>query len=206
MELVLPDPVGEGCLFVIPIAAGNLTWDWAVANLAGAGGRRATLARAVRLLSRRLLPHAGLTALPHFNRPNPFTSAHHGAGAVVGLRPDTPPADMLRAVACGLVFELHRAARRAEAPRHVEGVVLAGGASKAAPFRRLFAGLFAPLRVFASPQEDLSGTRGALFAFSRRVARYPVRSVAPPCRETRRALAEAADLYEKVRGRLYPDA
>ena len=169
VRLVLPSPVGNGSLVVNAMAAGNVTWDWALSAFA-APRFKAALATADRIFKESLLPHDGLVALPWLTRPNLFDTGRAGAGCFLGINAHTGRADLLRAVAAGLAFEF---ARMFEANCRADGfdsVALGGGASKGWFFRGIFAALFDPVPVYCAEDEDVAGTRGVVYAFSRKVA------------------------------------
>ncbi len=163
-QLVIPSPASDGQLAIQPLLTGNVTWDWALQRFLASSLKRA-LALQEQLFHEGVFPPAGLTALPWLNRPNPFVPGALGAGAFVGLSPATQPADLVRAVACGMAFELARVFHEIKESGSADGVVLYGGASKGAQFRNLIAALFADLPVFRAEDEDWLGARGCLRPF-----------------------------------------
>ena len=183
-QLVIPSPVAEGRLVILPLLAGNLTWDWALATCVDAD-HPAAIERAGAVFRRSLLPPEGLVALPWFTQANPLNAGAHGAGAIFGLSAQTTSEDMLRAVAAGMAYEFARVFAALKDSGRVDSLVLGGGASRGWFFRSLIAGLFAPLPVLWQRDGDLAAARGALFAFSQRAARANTRAVPMPDRATR---------------------
>ncbi|NQU09693.1 FGGY-family carbohydrate kinase, partial [bacterium] len=175
-QLVMPALDGPGWLIVRPLLTGNVTWDWALTTFVHRNQQRA-LDRAADIFARRLLPPRGLTALPWLNLPNPLLPDALGAAAIYGLSPATTPADLLRAVAAGMAFDLVRSFARIRDQRCIDSVVLGGGAGKGRNFQQLLAALFAPVPVYVTQDQDLTGPRGAVYAFSRAAAAGPARRV-----------------------------
>jgi sugar (pentulose or hexulose) kinase len=202
IQLVLPAPVGEGALVVQPLLTGNVTWDWALRTLVHADHGEA-LRRAASIFADELLPPRGLTALPWLARANPLDSGALGGGALFGVGAHTTPAEMLRAVAAGMCYELERVLEAVAASGAVDGVVLGGGASRGRFFQAILATLFHPLPVWSPAEEDLSGARGAVFAFSRRAGRAAARRVALPTRALRERIAQGRQTYRRLYERLY---
>ncbi|NIA20566.1 MAG: hypothetical protein GWP05_01055 [Anaerolineaceae bacterium] len=197
IQLLLPSPVGEGWLAVRAMAAGNLSWDWALDTLFDRRPIRA-LAEAEAVFRRRLLPPDGMVALPWFNRRNLFVPQASGSGGLLGLNPHTTSADMLRAVAAGMCFELARVFEPLVGSGIINSVVLGGGASKGWYFRRLLAGLFAPLPVYCFEEEGTAGVRGTLYAFSRKVARSRKRRIPPPPGKLQARILKGYRQYRRV--------
>jgi len=200
-QLVAPAITGEGWLVIQPLLTGNVVWDWGLGHLVDPVHDKA-LARAGRILGQDALPPDGLCALPWFNIPNPVCPSVVGAGVFHGMNLRIGRDDLLRALASGMTFELARVLREVVRSGKVDSVVLGGGASKGAFFRRLLAALFAPLPVFAVEEEDLAGTRGTLHAFSRKTAHAGVRRVKAPDRGFRDRASRALAHYERVYGQL----
>jgi sugar (pentulose or hexulose) kinase len=198
-QLVLPAPAGSGRLVVQPLLAGNPTWDWALARFAG----KDPLASAARVFSRSLLPQRGLVVLPWLSQSSPLQPAVYGGGAFVGLSDQTSSDDMLRAVACGLSFELLRVFEQVRDEKVAGGMVLGGGASKGAFFRALLAGLFAPLPVLQPEDEDKAVARGSVFAFNREAGGSRVRLVEPPPRDILENLCDDYQAYRIAFDRIY---
>jgi len=204
IQLILPAPTGRGTLVVQPIRCGNLTWDWAVDKL-DPGSLEAGLSRANSLLQRQLLPPRGLTMLPWFTQPNPADAQALGAGALVGLNTHTCAADVLRAAAAGLCFEMIHMFEQVRDSGAVNCVVLGGGTSKGSGFRRLLACLFDPLPVFWCCDDTNAGARGTLFSFNRTAAcSKTVRvRISSSDAEHMTCTQHAYDLYRDVRARIY---
>lgn len=201
-QLVLPSPSGRkgaGSLVVQPLLAGNRAWDWALETFGGGEPLRA----AARAFAKRLLPARELTVLPFITRPNPLDPTAHGGGAVLGLSDRTGPEDMIRAVACGLAFELLRVLEPVRNARVVDRIVLDGGASKGIWFQKLIASLFAPLEVLLAREEDTSVARGALSAFGREVARTRTRRVLPPSQPMWELIWRRYQAYRAAFGAVY---
>ncbi|HOF89452.1 MAG TPA: FGGY-family carbohydrate kinase, partial [Armatimonadota bacterium] len=198
-QLVLPAPVGEGRLIIQPLLTGNVTWEWALATLLDADGG-AALARAEAIFAAALLPRPGLTFLPWLHRPHPFADAL-GAGCFVGLHTSTDRAEMLRAVAAGMSFELARIFHAVKARGEIDAVVLSGGASKGSYFRALLAALFAPLPIHRIVEEDWMGARGSLHAFGTPASRSAVRPVATAAAAD--AIRDGYARYEATFARVY---
>ncbi len=204
-QMPIPSPLGEGRMIIQALLMGNTTWDWARGAFLPAG-LEDPLGHAVALCARRPLPPAGLVALPWCTRANPLLPEAHGGGVLSGLSADTAPADLLRAVAAGMVFEFGRVFREVLGRGVVDRVLLGGGASRGAHFRKLVAALFAPLPVCWQIDEGAAAARGALFALSPRAARTRSRRVPVPgavfVEEVQRAFGEYERVYDQVYGRL----
>jgi len=192
-NLVLPSPVRDGSLLLRVMAAGNASWDWALGALAHADPSSA-LRRADAVFRRRLLPPDGLVALPWLTRPNPITPGAAGAGGFLGVNTHTTAEELLRAVVAGMCFEFARVTRPVLQAGEVDGVVLAGGASKGWFFRKILTGLFWPLPVFHT-QDDVAGARGAIYAFSRKAARCKTSRQGRPDKALRAELGRRLDEY-----------
>ncbi len=203
-QLAIPSPAGEGRLVIQPLLTGNVTWDWALENLVD-GGRARALAKGDAVFSEALLPPPGLVALPWWNRPHPFERGSNGAGCIVGLSPSTTRADLLRAVAAGMAFELARVFEALPAHRVIDGVILSGGASKGRHFRRLIAALFRPIPVFRVTDEDWMGSRGCLFGLSPRAASAAVERLGIPAGTEVAAIRRAFEVYRRTFDRIYGD-
>jgi len=196
-NLVLPSPVGPGSLVVRVMTAGNASWDWGLAALAGAA-RSGALARADAIFTEGLLPPDGLVGLPWLTRPNLFDPDAAGAGGFVGINPHTTPADLLRALVAGMCFEFMRLFQPVRDSGVADRVVLGGGASSGWYFRELLAALFAPLPVFRAAEKDLAGPRGAIYAFSRSAARARLSRVRRPPKALRTRISKAYERYCRV--------
>jgi len=193
LNLVVPSPVGPGSLVVRVMLAGNASWDWALATLAGAGAAR-TPARAEAVFRERLLPADGLTALPWLTRPNPLAPDTHGGGGFVGVSVHTTRDDLLRAMVAGMCYEFARLFEPVTAAGTVDAVALGGGASNGWQFRTLLAGLLAPLPV-THLDDDCAGARGTLVAFSPTVARLRGRRVRRPGGSLQRRIRDGYARY-----------
>jgi len=204
-QLVAPAVTGEGWLVVQPLPTGNVAWDWALETLVDRDHGKA-IAKLGRIFADDILPPPGVSALPWLNMPNPLLPSTIGAGAFFGVSLHTQPADLVRALAAALTYEMARVLRQVKEKRKVDSVVLGGGASKAAFFRALMAALFHPLPVLTVEDEDQSGARGTLYAFSRKVARAKARRVPSPNRALRERVGEGEKQYTAVFERLYGTA
>lgn len=162
-QLVLPSPVGPGTLVLQVMPAGTASWDWALETMTCARGARG-LARADAVFCESLLPPPGLVALPWLTRPNPFVPVATGGGGFVGVDAHTTRADLLRAMAAGMCFELAHLLWPVRACGAVDSVVLCGGASQNRHFRTLLAAMFAPLPVYCLEDDQTAGGRGAVHA------------------------------------------
>lgn len=202
-QLAVPSPVGKGRLVVQPLLTGNITWDWGLKRLLHRDHMKA-LAELPAIFRDDILPPAGLVVLPWLARPNPIDSSLFGGGTVFGIGAETGPADLVRALAAGLVCELARVFGEVRDSGVVDSVVLAGGASRGFFFRRLIASLFSPQPVFWPADEDLAGSRGAVYAFSRRAARGKTLRERRPSTalrdRARRALGFYVDVFERLYG------
>jgi sugar (pentulose or hexulose) kinase len=195
IDLVLPAPVGEGSLILRVMLAGNVTWDWGVAHLAGPGGG---LRAAAAVLTEDLLPPDGLVGLPWFTRPNPWDPALPGSGGLLGLGAHTSPSDLLRALTAGMAFEFARMFGPVAAAGIIDRAVLGGGASKGLAFQQLLAALFAPLPVSVALDQHLAGARGSVHAFSPRAALCETREVPCPDAATRARVERQCAHYARV--------
>lgn len=185
LQLILPNPAGAGSLIVRVMLAGTVSWDWALrTHLPGPPARALRAADAV--FRESLLPPEGLVALPWLTRPNPLAPGCLGAGGLLGIGPHTSRADLLRAMAAGMAFELARVFEPVLAGGLVDRVVLSGGAARGWYFRELLSALLAPLPVARLADGEPGSVRGALYAFARRAARCRTRRVPrPPARRLR---------------------
>jgi sugar (pentulose or hexulose) kinase len=163
-QLVLAPLIGRGWFVVQPLTTGNVAWDWALRQFVGRDHREA-LRKAARIFEEELLPPEGLTALPWVNAPNPLKPGTHGGGAFIGLSPRVGEADLLRAMAASMSFEMARIFRPALESKAIDSIVLGGGAAQGAFFQTLMAVLFDPLPIRLAAEPDLAGARGSLHAF-----------------------------------------
>ena len=200
-QLPVPAPAGKGLLIIQPLLTGNLSWDWALEQFVDGNH-----ARALRLLdpifSERLLPAAGLIALPWLNRPNPLAPGG-GAAVFFGIGPSTDRKELLRAMAAGMVLEFMRIFAPVVSGGAVDAMVLCGGASRSLAFKRLFASLSGSLPVYVLEDADSMGTRGCLYPFGTAAAQVgAVPCVADPAPDGRE-LAALQRLYLELIERLY---
>jgi len=201
-QMVIPSPVGEGRLVIQALPTGNVTWDWALETLYGRDHGEA-LRGAAREFARRLLPPEGLIMLPWTTQANPFSPQTPGGGAFLGISPSTTRADLIRAVAAGMTFELARVLQQVKDSGAVDRLVLGGGASKGVHFRKLTAALFAPLPVLWQTDQDLAAARGALFALNPDAARGNAKPVPPPSADETDAATRQFSHYVSVFDRTY---
>jgi len=201
-QLVIPAPTGAGWQVIQPLLTGNVSWDWGLETLLDRNCKKA-LAGLDAVFRESLLPPAGLICLPWFARPSAVIPEAFGAGAYIGLNPRTNRLDMLRALAAGMCYEFFRIFEQAHALRIMDAVVLGGGASKGWFFQQFFAALFEPIPVLALQEEDLAGTRGAIYAFSRKAARASARRIRPPAPRVRNRIIAGFHDYVRAYEKLY---
>jgi len=203
-QIVIPSPVGHGRLVIQALPAGNVTWDWALETFYG-GDHRQALRHAASDFARQLLPPEGLIMLPWCTQSNPLLPAAPGGGAFLGVAATTSRSDLLRAVAAGMACELARVFHEVKTSGAIDSLILGGGASKGAHFRKLLAALFAPLPVLQQTDQDLAAARGALFALTPHVAQGRPRLVTSPDAATAEAIqrtyANYVSVFEHVYGR-----
>lgn len=202
-QLVLPSPLGKGRLIVQPLLTGNVTWDWALARFAGATQTRA-LSKQADIFAEALLPSGGLVCLPWLNRPNPLYPECNGACCFLGAGPSTTNADLLRAVASGMCYDLARVFEELKTRKLVRSVVLSGGASKGAHFTKLIAALLAPLPVYRIEDEDWMGARGTLYPFNTALSSVRAKRLEPSSIDPGK-LQTGQMLYRKAFQALYGD-
>ncbi len=204
-QLVLAPASGEGELVLLPLLTGNTGWDWALARFTGTTGAEA-FAAAARVFAKGLLPPRGMGAVPWFTQPNPLVAGAFGGGFFWGIGPDTPPEDLLRAVAASMAFEAARVFGPLRESGAVHSVVLTGGGRNAPYLRDLLAALFAPLPVLCETDNDLAVVRGAVSAFGGRAGQCRLRPVPQPRRPEPGHIAEAfrehETVYEKLCGKV----
>jgi sugar (pentulose or hexulose) kinase len=203
-QLALPSPAGKGWLVVQPLLTGNVTWDWALEQFVDRDHGKA-LRAAERIFAKSLLPREGLAALPWLNVANPFAPQAIGGAGFYGISPQTDTHELLRAVAVAMAYEMARVFREVVEKKKVDGVVLGGGASKGEFFRVLLASLFAPLPVYVTDDQDVSGCRGAVHAYSRKAARSTVRRVKPPAAGLRTQIEKDYQYYLEIYDRILGD-
>lgn len=168
-QLVLPTETSEERLVIQPLLTGNVAWDWALRTCAG-GCAENDLRKVEALLLQQPFSGRGLQVIPWMAQMNPFAAGAQGAGACSGLGVETTREDVLRATAAGMTFELRRVFEPLRGSGLIRHVVLTGGASKGAHFRKLIASLLSPLPVSWQEDSDLAGARGALVAFDGKAA------------------------------------
>jgi sugar (pentulose or hexulose) kinase len=187
----------------MPLAAGNLTWDWALDTLV-AQDREAALDTADRLFAQRLLPPEKLVAFPWLTQPNPDSSDTHGAGAFLGLNTGASRADLVRAVAAGMAFELARVFQQVASSGQVDKVILAGGAANGRCFRTLIAALFDSLPVVWQRDSDIAAARGAVTPLGTKPMRTKTTAIQRPDRALRDQVKRAYEPYARVLAKIYP--
>ncbi|MFB3786988.1 MAG: FGGY-family carbohydrate kinase [bacterium] len=202
IQLPLPSPVGEGRLVVQPLLTGNPSWDWGLDQFIQPD-RAAALAEAEGIFKKQIWPPAGLVCLPWFTQIDPFNGQTYGGGVFTGMNDRTGRDDLLRAVAAGMACELARMFRAARDTGDIGAVALGGGASKGFYFRRMIAGLFAPLPVFWQVDQDLAAARGSVYAFHPAAARSRLQRVSPPDGKTLAEILRGSEVYETIFERLY---
>ena len=175
-QLLLPGPTHSERLVVLPILTGSATWDWALAVLVSRNPGTAYRG-ADRIFAESLMAPRGLLCVPWSGLENPFVRGASGAAAFLGAGSHTSRADLLRALAACMVFEMRRVCDDLVKRGIVDTVVLGGGMGKANAIRELFAGAFAPLPVHAVETETFAGARGCLVRFGKRPSRAPTRTV-----------------------------
>jgi len=202
IQFSIPAPARDGRLVIQPLLTGNVTWDWALQNFVSARPATALKRQAV-ILDEGMLPPAGLIAVPWLNRPNPLDPALLGGCSFTGVSPSATKDDLLRAVAAGLCYELHRVFESLAAHGAIDSLVLSGGASQSPHLQSLITALFAPLPVYHLTEASWMGTRGCLWAFGQGVSRARATRVRPVCSVDRNALVSGRRLYGEVFDRLY---
>jgi len=204
-QMLLPPPRANGRFVVQALPTGNMSWDWALRTLL-----HADLATALRkssaLFRRQLLPAGGIACIPWFTQGNPLLPAYSGGGVLTGLNADTDPAELLRAVAAGLVFELHRFLGQLVEEGTLDAVVIGGGASKGMHFRTLIAGVFDPAPVYWQTHHDLGPARGALYAFDSAAAKSSTERVPRLTQGRGREIRAALGRYVETFGQVYGPA
>jgi sugar (pentulose or hexulose) kinase len=203
-QLALPAPTGVGTLIVQPLYTGNTAWDWALAAFLDRDLAKA-LKQAAAVFAQRILPPDGLVSIPWCTQQNPFSPEAYGAGLFLGVSTQTTAADLLRATAAGLVFELRRVFADLKKLGVIDGVVLGGGASKAAYFRQLVARVFEPAPTLWQEDYEVAAARGAVLALSPRAARgnvSRVRAASIKAEEVNRAYGLYTTMFERVLGHI----
>ncbi|MBN1417229.1 MAG: FGGY-family carbohydrate kinase [Planctomycetes bacterium] len=206
-QLAIASPAGEGRLVIQPLLTGNVAWDWALRTFL-AVNLNAAIEASRRVFEEALLPPEGVVALPWLAQPNLIVADAHGAGVFAGIGPSTERADLVRAMAAGLAFEMARVLSAVRDRGAVDRMVLTGGASRAPVFRTLLACLFAPLDVDAQDGDESAAARGALFAFGKDAARIRVERIPAPegdlDRRIRRDFDAYRECFDRILGSLPP--
>jgi len=204
---------GQGRLVVLPLMAGNLTWDWALRNCIDPPGNaepqlgndpEKALRKAARIFAKELLPPEGLVVFPWFTQSNPFAGGAYGGGAICGIGAQTDREQLVRAVVAGLCYEFLRVFENLKRTDAVDSIVLGGGASNGRYFREILAALFAPIPVRWRRDGDLAAARGAVYAFSPAAACSKTQRVAPPAKETAAAIERGYSVYCTALRAIYP--
>ena len=174
VQFSIPSPGGPGRLIIMPLLTGNVTWDWALRTFLHTPNLRKALSRSEEVFGDRILPPAGLMAIPWLNRPNPLVPGSTGAACFHGASPSTSTDDLLRALAAGMVLEFFRVLRAPLESGTIDSLVVGGGAAHGVQFQALFAAACGSLPGFRLVDPDLTGARGCLHAFSARASSAPV--------------------------------
>lgn len=200
-QLCIPAPEENGQQVIMPLLTGNVTLDWALEKFVGADPKTA-FECADKILSQRLLPPPGLTALPWLNRPNSLRPSETGSGGFFGIGPATDSSDCFRAVVAGMALELARVLGSLAQGGAVDSLVLCGGAAKSPHLCGLIGALFAPLPIYKVLETELMGTRGCLQGFDPRIACAPTAPAPRIPGLDHTALSNAQALYLDVFNRL----
>ncbi len=200
-QLVLPSVTGVGQLVVLPMRTGNPAWDWVLKTFVEPDAAKAR-ETAIHLFRKHLVPPAGLIAIPRLAQRNPLNPEAFGAGVFWGVSTGTVKDNLVRAVACGMVFELAEALREPLSKGHADAIVIGGGASKADYFCRLTAAMFPDIPVRRQLEEDLAVARGAVYALAPHVACAQTTAVRKPGASDCQALQDAAEHYVQLKVRL----
>jgi sugar (pentulose or hexulose) kinase len=198
MNLVLPSPVGKGKLVLRVMLAGDASWEWALRRFVGEASPRG-YRRAEEIFRQALLPLGGLVGLPWLTRRNPAAPDHPGAGGFFGVTPLTTGADLLRALAAGMCFELARLLKPVVDAGDCDAVALSGGAANSPHFRTLLTGLFHPMPVMRV-QDDFAGARGTLHALNRGTVCVRTRRLSAPPRRVRQSIQAGFENYRRFCG------
>ncbi len=193
----VPSPIEDGLLMVLPLFAGNAAWDWALQTFVCKNIHTA-VKKASALFEQALLPCNGLVALPWLTQPNPFPPHQPGAGLFTGLSTLSTGADMLRAVAAGLAFELWRTLESAAKCGHLDGVALCGGAGKSWYIPQIIAALFESIPVHLLEDPGSAASRGAVYAFSPKTASAKLLPAGKPAQSQQDAIRFAYETYRTV--------
>jgi len=166
--IALPAPVGDGQLLLKESPAGSEVLNWATTQLIRR--RRAWARRSSRAWLAMGATPTGVVCIPWHNQLHPYAEGSVGAGVFTGLGLATRAEDMVLAVATSLSFELARILEDVASSGIVDRVVLAGGSSGFRVFQQQIAVLFSPLPCVVVTDEQLSGTRGAIYPFAPKAA------------------------------------
>ncbi len=187
-QLVLRSVLNGGQLVVLPLKTGNAAWDFILQTFLDSNHNKA-LEKAAEIFQKRLIPSEDAFAASV-------------APDVSGIPPNPYPgwrADVIRAVVAGMVFELAEALETPIAKKHADAIVLGGGASKGSYFCRMIAALYPGVPVRRQTGEALAAARGALYAFSPRIACAPTAAVRRPGEADCNALRQMGIQYQETR-------
>ncbi len=201
IQFAIPAPHTAGHLVIQPLLTGNVTWDWALAQLVDSNAKRALIKQA-KIFEAALLPPDGLVALPWLNRPNTLHPEWLGSASFLGMGPATQRDDLVRAVVAGMCYELARVFGAVQTSGAIDSVVLSGGASQGLQFQQLVSVLFDGLPVYQLEDAAWMGTRGALHAFGAKVSTAKVRRLRPD-RANADGIARGYAGYLEAFNRLY---
>jgi len=202
LQFVINGSSKDNRTVILPLLTGNAAWNWALKAFVDERHERALL-KSQAIFSESLLPPIGMVCVPWFLQPNPLEHDAHGAGTFYGVDPSSTPADFLRAVACGMCFELFRVFKVLKESKSIDAVIISGGAAKAPQFRTLIATLFSPVPVYIQKNEDTAAARGALTAFNASMSKSPVSRIPVAKGKLAVDIVLAFQSYEKIYGALY---
>lgn len=205
MQMVLPSPSGKGRFVIQALPTGNVSWDWALDTFLGGHGE-SELRRAARFFTRALTPREGLMVVPWFAQANPWAPDLAGGGAALGISAHDRPGELVRAVAAGMVFELHRFLGGVGRRNSKGGVVLSGGASRGTQFRKLIAAAFQPTPVYWQRDYDLAAARGSLWALNPKAAHADTRTIPRPDQRVVNDVQRGCARYREVFASMYGPA
>lgn len=164
VQLLMPSPCAAGRLCVLPIQAGNQTWNWALETFLG-GASKKHIAKANALLDAQVFPAGGLVTLPYIYSANPIDPSQLGGVSFVGAGFGTTKEDFLRAVVAGLCCEFRCSMEAAYPTGTCDSMILCGGTSRCGAIQQWLAALFPEMQVFINPDSDLAGPLGAVQPF-----------------------------------------
>lgn len=197
MQFVLRGAKKGKRIIVLPLLMGNTAWDWALEMFVSTNPQRA-FALAKAMLTEQLLPPAGMVCVPFLLQANALHPERAGAGIFDGVGVTTSGADFVRALACGMCCELYRVFACVKEAKHVDSVIISGGASKGAYFRKLIATLFSPLPVYRQSNGDTAAARGALVALGKAFDTSPATRIVPATGTFKKRIRSAYDDYVDV--------